>query len=400
MYIPGTSDNEQLTGTNGNDHFDGGAGDDVFIGGLGDDYYIVNSDGDQVIELANQGVDTVVATVDYTLASNVENLYLAGDATFGAGNNSINFLVANATLGSELYGFGGDDVLIGGAGDDTLNGGAGNDYLNGGAGNNILNGGLGNDYYVVNSTQDQVVETPNAGIDTIVASVDYSLTNNGVSNNVENLFLTGNATFGYGNSSDNYMVANQSLGSQLYGDNGNDVIMGSASNDYLDGGAGNDYLNGGAGNDYLFGNEGNDYIIGGDGSDNLVGSWGNDILTGGAGSDRFVLENYYWNSFGEMGVDVITDFSSGQDKIQLYGFDGVTFGSFSFASVTSDQQAATSDATIVYNSTSGSLSYNQDRATDGFGAGGQFATLSPNLTLTANDFNNYSDFNNFRYDAA
>jgi hypothetical protein len=101
-----------------------------------------------------------------------------------------------------------------------------------------------------------------------------------------------------------------------------------------------------------------------------------------------------------MGVDVITDFTSGQDKIQLYGFDEVTFGSFSFASVTSDQQAATSDATIVYNSTSGSLSYNQDGATDGFGAGGQFASLSPNLALTASDFNNYSSYNFGREAAA
>jgi hypothetical protein len=93
-----------------------------------------------------------------------------------------------------------------------------------------------------------------------------------------------------------------------------------------------------------------------------------------------------------MGVDVITDFTTGQDKIQLNGFDGLTPGSFSFASVTSDQQAATSGATIVYNSTNGSLFYNQDGATDGFGSGGQFASLSPNLTLTANDFNNYSDY--------
>jgi Ca2+-binding RTX toxin-like protein len=68
MYIPGTSDNDTLTGTNGNDHFDGGAGDDIFQGGLGDDYYIVNSDGDQVIEETNQGVDSVVASVNYTLS--------------------------------------------------------------------------------------------------------------------------------------------------------------------------------------------------------------------------------------------------------------------------------------------------------------------------------------------
>jgi len=505
MYIPGTADNEQLIGTDGNDHLDGGAGNDTLQGGLGDDFYIFNSGGDQIIEEANQGVDTVVATVDYTLANNVENLYLAGDATFGAGNNSINFLVANATLDSELYGFGGDDVLIGGAGDDNLNGGAGNDYLDGRAGDNILNGGLGNDYYIVNSAQDQIVETPNAGIDTIVASVNYSLTNNGVSNNVENLFLTGNATvgtgnsgdnymsanqtststlngldgndyliggagddtlnggagndylnggagadslvggtgndyyvvdsygdqvvealgagvdsvvasvdytlsdnvenlfltgnaiLGHGNSSDNYLVANSTLHSWLSGDEGNDVIMGGAGNDVVSGDGGDDYLNGSAGNDSLYGGTGNDYITGGEGNDTLVGNspadgrLGNDILIGGAGRDAFSFYNStYSGPFTAMDVAVIADFTNREDRIQLNGFDGAIPGILAFASVTSDQEAATSDATIVYNSTNGSLFYNQDGVTDGFGSGGLFATLSSNPTLTVSDFTTYA----------
>ena len=38
---------------------------------------------------------------------------------------------------------------------------------------------------------------------------------------------------------------------------------------------------------------------------------------------------------------------------------------------------------IVYSLTSGSLFYNQDGATAGFGTGGEFAVLDP---LTANDF--------------
>lgn len=471
MYIPGTSGNDILIGTDGDDHFDGGAGDDTFQGGLDDDYYIVNSDGDQVSESANQGVDTVASSVDYyPLPSNVENLYLTGSATVGVGNNDNNYLVANAALGSELNGLGGDDVLMGGAGIDTLNGGAGDDYLDGGAGGDVLIGGLGDDYYIVDNTLDQVVEASGADKDNVLASANYTL-----SANVENLFLTGGATVGTGNSGDNYLVANQTLASTLNGLGGNDVMEGSAGNDtlnggagndYLDGGAGNDILNGGAGNDYyvvdstldqiveassvgldsvtasvnytlsanvenlsltgnavvgkgnsgdnflvanptlssiLYGYDGNDLVIGGtgddtllgfygndnlmggDGNDFLVGDPGNDTLTGGAGNDSFFYGGVE-GSLANYGVDVIIDFTSGQDLLQLssFTFEGLT--AIKFASVTSDVEAATSDANIVYNSISGNLFYNQDGVTDSFGSGGIFATLASNLTLAATDF--------------
>jgi Ca2+-binding RTX toxin-like protein len=299
---------------------------------------------------------------------------------------------ANQTSNSTLNGLDGNDYLIGGAGDDTLNGGAGNDYLNGGAGADSLVGGTGNDYYVVDSGQDQVVEADGAGVDSVVASVDYTL-----SDNVENLFLTGNAILGHGNSSDNYLVANSTLHSWLSGDEGNDVIMGGAGNDVVSGDGGDDYLNGSAGNDSLYGGTGNDYITGGDGNDTLVGNspagsrLGNDILIGGAGRDAFSFYNStYSGPFTAMDVAVIADFTNREDRIQLNGFDGAIPGILAFASVTSDQEAATSDATIVYNSTNGSLFYNQDGATDGFGSGGLFATLSSNPTLTVSDFTTYA----------
>jgi Ca2+-binding RTX toxin-like protein len=521
MYIPGTSDNDTLTGTNGSDHFDGGAGDDIFQGGLGDDYYIVNSDGDQVIEETNQGVDSVVASVNYTLPSNVENLFLSDSATLGVGNSSSNYMVANAAIGSDLNALGGDDVLMGGLGNDTFYGGADNDYLNGGAGSDILNGGAGNDYYVVDSLGDQVVEASGEGVDSVAASVNYTLSDNvenlyliagatvgtgnsgdnflvgkyswsnytgnsilngldgndvllegygndtlnggagddylngggegilgerdildgGAGNdfyvvnhyydqvveapdggvdsvlikanlsyfladNVENLFLTGSATYGSANSIDNYLVANPTLGSVLLGHGGNDSLLGGAGNDSMDGGSGNNYLDGSAGNDLLQTNEGsafmlggagddtlvtvfnlgNDNLNGGEGNDQLLSGAGNDTLTGGAGNDRFYFYPGMVSSFASMGVDIITDFTSGQDQMYLPSsvFSGLT--TINFANVTSDQLAASSSANIVYNLTNGNLFYNSDGVTDGFGSGGLFAMLAPNLTLAASDF--------------
>jgi Ca2+-binding RTX toxin-like protein len=104
MYISGTPESEILNGTVGNDHLDGGGGDDLLLGGAGDDYYGVDSSGDTVFELAGQGSDIVAASVDFTLGSNVENLYLSGNAIRGTGNNGNNFLAANQALGSELNG--------------------------------------------------------------------------------------------------------------------------------------------------------------------------------------------------------------------------------------------------------------------------------------------------------
>ncbi|HGS5303297.1 TPA: Ig-like domain-containing protein [Vibrio cholerae] len=92
-----------------------------------------------------------------------------------------------------------------------------------------------------------------------------------------------------------------------------DTLIGGAGNDILFGQGGNDTLNGGTGNDTLYGGNGNDTLIGGDGNDILIGGLGNDILTGGSGEDLFKWVD------GDLdgGRDRITDFTIGQDKIDL-----------------------------------------------------------------------------------
>ncbi|MCW9681991.1 lectin-like protein, partial [Dolichospermum planctonicum UHCC 0167] len=124
-----------------------------------------------------------------------------------------------------INGTNGNDNLIGTNGNDTLNGGLGNDTLNGGAGIDTLIGGAGNDIYIVDIATDTIIESANAGIDTIQSSVTYT-----IAANVENLTLTGTAANGTGNA-------------------GNNVITGNGANNTLNGGAGTDTLIGGLGND-------------------------------------------------------------------------------------------------------------------------------------------------------
>jgi Ca2+-binding RTX toxin-like protein len=157
LTLQGSSGSDTLTGRGGNDVLDGGAGADRMVGGKGDDTYYVGEAGDVVVELANEGADSVHSAVTYTLPANVEQLFLEGSARgtlpplpvlparamvpglAGTGNGLDNLLVGNAE-NNVLTGLGGNDTIDGRAGSDTLIGGVGNDqYLFGrGAGRDTI----------------------------------------------------------------------------------------------------------------------------------------------------------------------------------------------------------------------------------------------------------------------
>jgi VCBS repeat-containing protein len=100
--------------------------------------------GDVVVELADEGHDTVHASVSYTLATNVEDLWLTGSAHLnGTGNVLANVVVGNRG-NNRLDGGAGNDLLLGDVGSDTLLGGAGTDLLEGGVGSDVLEDALGN----------------------------------------------------------------------------------------------------------------------------------------------------------------------------------------------------------------------------------------------------------------
>ena len=224
-----------LTGLGGNDSLNGGIGVDTLVGGSGDDTYYVDNTADVVTEQNNDGVDTVLASASFTLASNIENLTLLGSADINAAGNGL----ANVMTGNS-----GVNGIDGGAGDDTLYGGGGNDTVIGGTGVDQMYGGTGDDVFYFDNNSDGVYENSGEGYDWIITSVSVNLPDN-----VEGQILlesAGQINAG-GNAGDNYMQGNSY-------DNG------------LDGGAGADTLVGGAGNDTLFGG-GADYLIGGTGND-------------------------------------------------------------------------------------------------------------------------------------
>ena len=325
--------NNILTGNTGNDTLRGGAGADTMIGGLGNDTYIVDDALEVITERAEEGSDTVISYINYTLGANLENLSLYGPAAgINATGNALN------------------NNLVGNAGNNILDGGRGNDALNGSTGTDTMIGGAGDDSFVVEDMGDVVTELAGEGTDSVNSYISYTL-----GDNVENLTLNGtDAINGTGNALNNGLTGN-AANNILDGGLGADTLNGSLGDDSMIGGAGDDLyyvesvgdvitelagegidtvnssisytlsaniekltLTGATditatGNDQdnlLTGNAGNNILGGGIGNDTLNGSTGADTMIGGAGDDVYTVER---------AGDVVTELAGeGTDQVNSY----------------------------------------------------------------------------------
>ena len=309
-FLNGLAGNDVLHGWAGNDRLDGGVGTDIMHGGTGDDTYVVDVAGDVVVEAVGAGTDSVLSAIGYTLPDHIENLTLTGSAAINGSGNSLANLLAGNSAANRLDGRGGADRMAGGGGNDTyvidnggdlvtenpgqgtdsvlsavchalatnvenltltgtgtidatgntlnniLVGNAANNRLSGGTGADTMQGGAGNDVYVVERVADVITERPGEGLDTVEASLNWTL-----GANIENLVLTGASAI-------------SAIGNEL----GNS-LTGTAGWNYLAGRGGADILTGGAGADlYVFERGG--------GTDRIVE---NDPTPGVA--DRLLLES-------------------------------------------------------------------------------------------------------------
>jgi Ca2+-binding RTX toxin-like protein len=248
--------------------------------------------------------------------------------------------IENARSGS------GDDTLIGndadnrltaGAGDDSLSGGAGNDVLDGEQGSDTLTGGAGADVFRFTSANDgasiDVVTDFTQGEDAIdlqqlgarsfigtaafsgaVGEVRYA--SDGSSTRVE-VDSNGDGIA----DAQIELVGGFALGSD---DFVNVVTAPTGGDDFIRGTAAGETIRGLAGSDQLFGLGGDDLLFGDSGDDLLVGGSGRDLLAGGQGSDRFVYDGASDSPAGAA-RDVILDFQSGSDTIDLSAMGDLTY---------------------------------------------------------------------------
>lgn len=194
-----------------------------------------------------------------------------------------------------LLGRNGNDKLSGGTGNDKLDGGKGNDRLDGGSGDDWLIGGLGNDNLFGGAGNDRMVGGLGAdemnGGDGAHDLLDYSLATSGIDINL----ATGQTENGGG-----YAAGDLFSGVE-------DVI----GTNFADRVQGNDVAN---------------TIVGGIGDDIIKGAGGLDVMSGGDGADTFSYFDYITDANADSGLgpgnrDTITDFTPGEDKIDLLDID-------------------------------------------------------------------------------
>lgn len=368
----------------------GGAGDDTLGGGFGGDY-LDGGDGFDVVDLGAGGSTGVMA--------NLASMTFAGGGADG--DTLLNFEgLAGSDLADALRGDAGANLLIGRAGADTLTGAEGAD---------TMVGGLGFDLYRVGDLADSLVEDAAAGVDTVEATIDYSLAG---AANIENLNLVGpSALSGTGNGLTN-------------------IIAGNEFDNALDGGAGADTMIGGKGDDSYYVDAGGDRIneefeagsfnqvfaivnfdigtqtanasyiqrvtlIGdadfvseynftgeaiGSSGDNRFTIRGDATFTGAEGSDAF-----YFATRSESDA-AVTDYAKGDDVIELNAANfGLSAGPLDQDAFRLGLSAADADDRVIYFEALGQLYIDKD------GDGRRFdavliGTFEPGLALRADDF--------------
>lgn len=195
----GGAGDDRLIGNEAGNRLDGGAGADSMAGGAGADTYVVDDAGDVIDESDGSGLDAVLASIDFELGEDLENLRLTGvDALLGAGNALANIITGN-DASNRLDGRGGADTM---------------------------RGGKGSDIYVVDNVQDRLFEQSGEGVDTVVTSLSYVLPSE-----VERLSLGGsNAVSGTGNELANAITGNAAA-NRIDGLGGADLMKGVGGND-------------------------------------------------------------------------------------------------------------------------------------------------------------------------
>jgi Ca2+-binding RTX toxin-like protein len=240
--------------------------------------------------------------------------YALGDTLRGGGGND------------SLDGKAGADIIFGDDGNDTILGGAGDDVINGGTGTNVINGGANNDVYIIGNATGIDYISDDSGFDTVRFTNSSMLdwTANQFDGDLEH------ASFGQtyieryeGSAGDDVirMAVNSTLGIQIDGKAGNDLLAGGAANDLIFGDDGADFIYGRNGNDALDGGIANDQLFGEGGNDILRGGFGNDVINGGLGSDTAMFEEHFGASSRGWTIDLIRQTAT----TRLGGLAGLSF---------------------------------------------------------------------------
>jgi Ca2+-binding RTX toxin-like protein len=255
---------------------------------------------DAIFKGANNEIFDAGAGNDYVWAGPGHDKVLAGSGNDEAGGGTGSDRIYGGAGSDKLWGETGNDKIFGEAGNDRLGGGKDNDTLDGGAGDDEMSGDEGNDVLVGGNGNDKI--STGAGVNT--------------------------ADGGAGD--DDIYCGDQA--DKADGSTGNDIINGNGGYDRIHGDEGNDKLSGGNGNDIIYGGAGKDELNGGEGRDLINAGAGADkieVWDGGSATDTIVF------AAGDSGrlpgtIDIVSNFTSGEDKIDLRKLGDLTLTSMDF----------------------------------------------------------------------
>ena len=258
-FLYGESGNDTIYGETGDDRIYGGGQDDTLYGNSGADWIdggtgddgILGDDG--LLELARNGV----AEPLYGLAATTQ-------VTLSTGDGDANDVVVTVGVTGHLtytaieqpFWVGGNDVIYGGLGDDFLHGGAGDDAMSGAE-------ALPNYYYGTNGDPLQYLRVTLAayytpgdplGFDYYSGMFRYFDPTDPFAKIMVDPAGTIDFLLNFVSATD-FDPADYPNGVQPVVDDGQDVLFGDAGNDWLVGGTNTDFLFGGWGNDLLQGDD-------------------------------------------------------------------------------------------------------------------------------------------------
>ncbi len=321
-----------LRGACGDDTLDGGIGRDTILGGVGSDTVRYASHGrGMTIDLSHQVAWTHGSSAFTDVLRSIENAIggQGGDRLIGS---AIGQSLDGGAGDDTLLGLGGDDTLTGAAGRDRIEGGDGNDTFIGAHfpydsafydsdpnyldrfyagladdGRDTIVGGAGSDTVVVPNAYFQGFQEPtewlvNAKVDLIARTLRVDL----AGATTDRLYSIENVTTGGGDD----IVQGDGAANRISVGDGLNVVHGAGGDDTLIGGGiyadhreqPQDQLYGEAGNDLIIGNgsvydnyyeveEATDLLNGGSGNDTLVGGVWRTVMWGGFGADQFQSSN-------------------------------------------------------------------------------------------------------------
>ncbi len=297
--IDGGDGNDTLHGGGGDDIIEGELGSDVLRGYAGDDHLIIDADDSET--LGGEGQD--IANAGGSLSGVQLAMAALGFKHFWGSPFDDHVTAEGLPYGAHLYGFGGNDTLIGGDHVDVIFGGDDDDLIIGRLGVDGLDGQAGNNTVfadhewsfdsgtlrVDGSSSNDAITVAESVTGTIqIAVVGGSVTD------TEHPLANVTLLEIYGGDGDDALTVGSSLTipAQMFGGDGDDVLTGGGSNDVLHGQGGSDSLYGRAGDyDWLFVDHLDSVIDGGPGILDLVDATYSpaavNLQMAGAAAERF-----------------------------------------------------------------------------------------------------------------